>query len=55
MEEEKVKKFVELYNKLCDHEGLMLNFVPQWKQSLDTGEYSLVIVVSIVEKPAKKE
>ena len=44
VQEEQLKKFQDDYEKVCAKHGLQLAFVPIWKQSQDTGTYSLVIV-----------
>ena len=50
---EKAKKtaqgFAERYQELCKEFGYQIAFAPQWKQSLDTGTFSLVIQPTIVE------
>ena len=55
-QEEQLKKFRDDYEKVCAKHGLQLMFVPQWKQSMDTGTYSLVIATTVMEyKPIKKD
>ena len=41
---EQVAEFEKGYNELCEKHGMVLNFVPQWKQSQDTGSWSMVII-----------
>jgi hypothetical protein len=43
-EQEQAKQFEKEYNELCVKHKLILTFQPQWKQSQDTGTWSLVIV-----------
>lgn len=44
---EQVAEFEKEYNELCKKHKLVLVFSPQWKQSQDTGTFSLVIVPAI--------
>ena len=46
------EKFIEAYKKLCDEHGFMINATPIFKQSLDTGEWKIIIQTTIqkVEK-----
>ncbi len=48
---EEIKKFEQAYAELCKEHGLALTIQPQWKQSQDTGTFSLVIVPMIVRIP----
>lgn len=48
MDKEKTEAFEKEYNELCKKHGLVLTFIPQWKQSQDTGVWSLVIVPMLV-------
>ena len=41
-EQEKVNRFVEKYNKLCEQEGYRISSTPIWKLR-DDGTFSLVI------------
>ena len=43
-EQELLQAFQKDYEVLCKKHGLQLVFVPQWKQSMDTGTFSLVII-----------
>jgi len=47
--EEKQKAFADAYDKLCKEHGLTISFIPQWKQSADTGTWSMVIQAVLVE------
>ena len=50
------KEFMDAYLKMCTHFGLQLAFNPQWKQSMDTGTYSMVIQPVVIEyTPPPKE
>ena len=40
-----LEQFQKEYEALCAKHGLQLVFVPTWKQSMDTGTFSLVVVV----------
>ena len=51
---EEVKKFEAAYAELCKEHGLALTIQPQWKQSQDTGTFSLVIVPMVVRTPEEK-
>ena len=53
-EEEKQKKFLKDYEKVCQHHGLMIVPVAQLKQSMDSGEYTIVAVSQVVQMPEKK-
>ena len=39
--------FAKKYQELCQEQGFQIVFVPQWAQSKDTGDYRLVIAVSV--------
>lgn len=54
MDKEKMEAFEKEYNELCKKHGLIITFVPQWKQSLDTGAWSLVIVPMLAEFEEKQ-
>jgi hypothetical protein len=54
MDKEKAKAFEEEYEQLCKKHGLALTFVPQWKQSQDTGVWSLVIVPMLAKIDVKE-
>lgn len=43
------QKFMDEYFALCRKHGIQLAYVPQWKQSSDTGTYSLVIQIVLSE------
>jgi len=43
------QKFMDEYLVLCRKYGIQLAFNPQWKQSTDTGTYSMVIQVVLAE------
>lgn len=44
IDKEKATEFEKAYNELCTKYGLILTFIPQWKQSQDTGTWSMVLV-----------
>ena len=46
---ESQKKFADAYQKLCQEHGWQISVVPQWKQSQDTGTWSMVIVMTLAE------
>jgi hypothetical protein len=46
--------FADKYNELVKEFGYQIAFVPQWKQSMDTGTFSLVIQMSVIETPKEK-
>jgi len=39
--------FLKAYQKLCKEYGYMISVSPGWKQSQDTGDFRLVINMSI--------
>ena len=41
--------FVQAYNALVKEYGYQIIAAPEWKQSMDTGTYSLVIKISIIK------
>ena len=43
------KLFSKEYTELCKKHGLQIGFNPQWKQSSDTGTFSMVIQVVLIE------
>lgn len=47
--DEERKTFMDDYLELCKKHGLQIAFAPQWKQSMDTGTYSMVIQPIIIE------
>jgi flagellar capping protein FliD len=49
MDEEKVKEFVKAYEELCKEHNLQIAYRPEWKQSQDTGTFSLVILPFVTE------
>ena len=46
---ESQKKFADAYQKLCQEHGWQIIAIPEWKQSLDNGSFSLVIKFMIAE------
>jgi len=48
-EKEMIEEFVKEYEALCRKHGLVHAFTPQWKQSMDTGTYSMVIVPQVAK------
>ena len=44
---EQVAEFEKEYAELCKKHKLILTFIPQWKQSQDTGVWGLVIQTMI--------
>lgn len=55
MDETKGKEFLDKYNALCKEHGLTLVFVPEWRRSVDNGDYRLVILTYVSEMPKKEE
>jgi len=49
--EELQKKFAEEYAELVKKHGYQIAFQPIWKQSMDTGTFSLQIQAVIIENP----
>ena len=50
------QQFIEAYKALCIFFGYQVVGVPQWKQSLDNGDYRLVIQTAVVEfKPQEQK
>lgn len=43
------QKFMDEYLVLCSKHGLQIAFQPQWKQSADTGTFSLTIQPILVD------
>ena len=52
-DEQLANEFVEEYKALCDKHGFILNAVPTWKQSMDTGDWRLVVQVGVQKMPKK--
>ena len=54
---EQIAEFEKEYNELCKKHKLVLTFAPQWKQSQDTGVWSLVIVpmIAVFNPPVTDE
>ena len=48
-EKEMIEEFLKEYEALCIKHGLVHTFAPQWKQSMDTGTYSLAIVPQVAK------
>ena len=48
---ERTEEFSKRYQELCKELGLQIAFSPQWVQSMDTGDYRLKIVLSLVPLP----
>jgi hypothetical protein len=48
---EQVAAFEKEYNELCKKHSMILNFIPQWKQSQDTGMWSMVLVPMVAVLP----
>ncbi len=46
-EQQKADEFVEAYKKLCEEHGFTINVTPTWKQSMDTGDFRLVLQTSV--------
>lgn len=44
------EKFIEAYKKLCDEYGFAINAIPTFKQSLDNGDWRIVIQVAVEKK-----
>ena len=51
-EQQLAEAFIEEYKALCEKHGLAINVVPVWKQSMDTGDWRMVLQMS-VKKLAK--
>ena len=49
--EDAMKKFVEEYGELSKKHGFQIIAQPLWKQSMDTGTFSLVINMTVVANP----
>jgi len=47
--QEQANEFQKDYVELCKKHGLQITYAPQWKQSLDTGAWYMVIVPTLVE------
>lgn len=52
---EQVAEFEKDYNELCKKHGMTLSFVPQWKQSQDTGVWSMILVPMIAVLPPEQK
>lgn len=48
---EEVKKFEQAYADLCKEHKLAFVTVPQWKQSQDTGTFSMVLTLMVSRVP----
>ena len=46
--------FAKAYEKLVKEYGFQIAFQPVWKQSFDTGTFSLVIQSIVVENPKRE-
>jgi len=46
-EQQKADDFIAAYKKLCDEHGFFFNVTPVWKQSLDTGDFRLVLQTNV--------
>jgi hypothetical protein len=44
-----VDAFIAEYNELCKKHGYEISFQPQWKQSQDTGTWSMVLVPVLIK------
>lgn len=53
-EQQLAEAFITAYKKLCDQHGFILNAVPVWRQSPETGTWQTVIQVSVQRMPEKK-
>ena len=49
------QEFADRYSALCKEFGLQVVAIPQWKQSLDTGDFRLVIQMSIAQTPKENQ
>jgi hypothetical protein len=49
------QSFATAYSELCKEYGYQIAFVPQWKQSMDTGTFSLVIQTAVAETPKENK
>lgn len=47
--QKQAEDFQKDYVELCKKHGLQITFSPQWKQSLDTGAWFMVIAPVLVE------
>jgi hypothetical protein len=52
-EQQLADEFIIAYKKLCDEHGFTINVMPTWKQSLDTGDWRLVLQTSLQKMPPK--
>jgi hypothetical protein len=43
--------FAERYQKLCEDTGFQIMFRPEWKQSVDAGDFRLIITAVIMPMP----
>ena len=46
-EQQLAEEFIAAYKKLCEEHGFTINVTPTWKQSLDTGDWRLVLQTSV--------
>ena len=46
---EQAAAFEREYLEVCAKHGLVLSVNPQWKQSADTGTWSMVLVMTIIK------
>jgi hypothetical protein len=46
-EQQLAEEFIAEYKALCEKHGLTINVTPIWKQSLDTGDWRLVLQTSV--------
>ena len=53
-EKKTAQDFAKAYEALVKEYGYQVAFVPQWRQSMDTGTFSLVVQPTIVENPKEK-
>jgi len=50
-EQQKAEDFIIEYKQLCEKHRLVINVTPTWKQSLDTGDFRLVLQTNIQKLP----
>lgn len=53
-EQQLADEFIAAYKKLCEQHGFILNAVPVWRQSPETGTWQTVIQPGVQRMPEKK-
>jgi hypothetical protein len=52
-EQQLKQEFIEAYKKLCDDHGFMISVMPVWKQSMDVGDWRMVLQTNVQRLPKK--